>query len=211
MTDRIAAAALAAFLLAAPPGWAQTTASPTSPAPGNPATTPAGTPEAKPGTPAPHRPNTSDQVFAVAAAQGGLAEVAFGKLAEAQGGSDAVRDFGRQMVRDHGKANDSLAGLAKAAGIVLPREMDAEHQAIHDRLKGLKGDDFDRAYIASQIADHQVTAQLLEYEIGSGQDEGLKAFATETLPVVFHHLQMAQGLNTEMAAASTAPPVPKAK
>jgi len=174
-----------------------------------PATTPAGTPERKPGTPAPHQPNTSDQVFAVAAAQGGLAEVAFGKLAEARGGSDAVRDFGRQMVRDHGKANDRLAGLAKAAGIVLPREMDAEHKAIHDKLKGLTGDDFDRAYVASQIADHQVTAQLLEYEIGAGQDEDLKAFASDTLPIVFHHLQMAQGLHTEMA--STAPPVPKSK
>lgn len=210
MTDRIMAAALAAFLLGSIPAWAQT-ADPATPAPGNPATTPAGTPEVKPGTPAPHQPNTSDQVFAVAAAQGGLAEVAFGQLAEAQGGSDAVRDFGRLMVRDHGKANDSLAQLARAADIVLPQDMDAEHQAVRDRLKALKGADFDRAYIASQIADHQVTAQLLEYEIGAGQDAGLKGFATETLPIVFRHLQMAQGLATEMAAQATAPPVPKAK
>jgi putative membrane protein len=210
MTDRIAAAALAAILLGAMPGWAQTV-DPTTSAPGNPATTPAGTPERKPGTPAPHRPNASDQVFAVAAAQAGLAEVVFGKLAEAQGGSDAVRDFGRQMVRDHGKANDRLAELAKAAGIVLPDELNTEHQAIHDRLEGLKGDDFDHAYIATQIADHQVTAQLLEYEIGAGQDEGLKGFAAETLPVVFEHLRMAQGLATEMSAQATAPPVPKAK
>jgi len=210
MTDRIAAAALAALLLGTAPAGAQT-ANPATPAPGNPAVTPAGTPEAKPGTPAPHQPNTSDRVFAVAAAQGGLAEVALGKLAEAQGGSDAVRDFGRRMVRDHGKANNRLAGLAKAAGIDLPDRMDPEHQAIHDKLKGLKGDDFDRAYVASQIADHQVTAQLLEYEIGSGQDRGLKGFASDTLPVVFQHLQMAQGLHTEMAAAATAPPVPKSK
>ncbi|WP_051248463.1 DUF4142 domain-containing protein [Inquilinus limosus] len=211
MIDRIAAAALTALLLGSAPAWAQTTTNPATPAPGNPATTPAGTPESRPGTPAPHRPNPSDQVFAVAAARGGLAEVAFGKLAEAQGGSDAVRDFGRRMVRDHGKANDRLAELAKAAGIVLPDAMDAEHQAIHDRLKGLEGDDFDRAYIASQITDHQVTAQLLEYEIGSGQDKGLQDFAAETLPVVFQHLQMVQGLHTEMAAQATAPPVPKAK
>ncbi|MGK9167519.1 DUF4142 domain-containing protein [Inquilinus limosus] len=210
MIDRFAAAALAALLLGSAPAWAQTTI-PTTPAPGNPAGTPAGTPEGTPGMPAPHRPNPSDQVFAVAAARGGLAEVAFGKLAEAQGGSDAMRDFGRRMVRDHGRANDRLAELAKAAGIVLPDEMDAEHQAIHDRLKGLDGADFDRAYIASQITDHQVTAQLLEYEIGSGQDEDLKAFAAETLPVVFQHLQMAQRLHTEMAVQATAPPVPKAK
>jgi putative membrane protein len=210
MRHWIVAPAVVALLLGLANTSAQT-ASPTTPAPGNPATTPAGTPESKPGEPAPHHPNASDQVFAVAAAQGGLAEVAFGKLAEVQGGSDAVRGFGRRMVQDHGRANDRLAELAKAAGIVLPDKLDPEHQAIHHRLKGLRGADFDRAYVASQIGDHQITAQLLEYEIGAGQDEGLKAFASESLPKIFEHLRMAQDLSAEMTAEISAPAVPKVK
>ncbi|MBV8523415.1 MAG: DUF4142 domain-containing protein, partial [Acetobacteraceae bacterium] len=45
--------------------------------------------------------------------------------------------------------------------------------------------------IAGQIQDHQRTVQLLEYEIGSGQDPDLKAFASEMLLHVIQHLQMA--------------------
>jgi putative membrane protein len=138
-------------------------------------------------------------------------EVALGKLAETQGGSDAVRAFGRRMVQDHGRANERLRELAKAAGIVLPDKPDPEHPALRHRLKDLRGADFDRAYIAAQIGDHQITVQLLEYEIGAGQDDGLKGLASDTLPVVFEHLRMAQGLSAELTAQISAPPVPKAK
>jgi Domain of unknown function (DUF4142) len=39
----------------------------------------------------------------------------------------------------------------------------------------------DRLYIEGQIADRQKTVQLFEYEIGSGQDAKLKAFASYSL------------------------------
>ena len=92
------------------------------------------------------------------------------------------------MVEDHGKANDQLKGLAKDGGIALPDKLDPEHAAMQERLAGLSGAEFDHVYLAGQLADHQKTAQLLEYEIGSGQDADLKSFASETLPVVLDHL-----------------------
>jgi putative membrane protein len=48
------------------------------------------------------------------------------------------------------------------------------------------------------VADHQKTAQLLEYEIGSGQDVELKSFASATLPVVLEHLRGAQEIQAEL-------------
>ena len=151
-----------------------------------------------PGT-GPDQPNAADRNFARAAAGGGMAEVEFGKLAEQRAGSEALKDFGRRMVEDHGKANDKLEGLAKDDGIPLPDKIDPEHAAMHDRLAGLSGAEFDRAYLAGQLADHQKTAQLLEYEIGSGQDADLKSFASEALPIVLQHLRMAQDIQAEMA------------
>jgi putative membrane protein len=151
-----------------------------------------------PGTGA-DQPNNSDRNFARTAAAGGLAEVEFGKLAEQRARSDAVKNFGQRMVKDHGKANDQLMGLAKEDGIPLPEKLDPEHMAIHDRLAGLSGATFDQAYVQAQIADHQQTAQLFEYEIGSGQDADLKNFASEALPIVLSHLQLAQRLQADMA------------
>jgi putative membrane protein len=152
-----------------------------------------------PGTGA-DQPNNSDRNFARAAAAGGLAEVEFGKLAEQKARSDAVKNFGQRMVEDHGKANDQLKGLAKEDGIPLPEKLDPEHMATHDRLAGLSGAAFDQAYVQAQVADHQQTAQLFEYEIGSGQDADLKNFASQTLPVVLQHLEMAQHIQADMAA-----------
>jgi putative membrane protein len=154
-----------------------------------------------PGTGA-DQPNTSDRNFARAAAAGGLAEVEFGKLAQQKAGSDAVKDFGRRMVEDHGKANQKLKTLAQEDGIPVPEKLDPEHMAVQERLAGLSGAAFDQAYVQAQVADHQETAQLLEYEIGSGQDADLKSFASESLPIVLQHLELAQRIEAEMAGKS---------
>jgi putative membrane protein len=151
----------------------------------------------------PQQPNNADRIFVHAAAIGGMAEVELGQLAEQKGQSDAVKDFARRMVEDHTKANDRLIGLAKEDGIAVPEELDAEHKAMRDRLEALSGAEFDLAYIQGQVADHQKTAQLLEHEIGSGQDVELKSFASEILPVVLGHLEMAQSIEAEMTGKAS--------
>ena len=192
---RLLAATGAALLTMASSAGAQT---------GNPAGAAPGTTTAAPGAPAPHQPNGADRIFIRAAAIGGMAEVETGKLAEQKGQSDAVKGFGRQMVHDHTAANDRLAALAKADNIPLPNEPDPEHRAMHDELQKATGGAFDRAFIDGQITEHQKTVQLLEYEIGSGQDPELKRFAAETLPIVFQHLQQAQLVGAEIVGE--APP-----
>jgi putative membrane protein len=67
----------------------------------------------------------------------------------------------------------------------------------------MSGAAFDRAYIAGQVADHQKTAQLLEYEIGSGQDVELKTFASEILPIVLEHLQIAKDIQAQLTGSAS--------
>lgn len=189
-------------LLAAAPALAQTGT-------GNPATMAPGTAQSAPGMPAPNQPNQNDRLFVYELTIGGNAEVAFGQLAEQKGGFPAIRDFGHQMAADHSKANQQLMQLAKAANLPQPGEPDEEHKAMRNQLDGLRGADFDLAYIRGQVADHQKTAQLLEWEIGSGQDPQLKAFASEILPVVLRHLQMAENIESQLTATASAPNPPR--
>lgn len=194
LTAAVAMAALFAFPAAAQTG--------TQTGVGNPAGTPPGTPQAAPGVPAPHQPNQADRSFVRAATIGGMAEVELGKLAEQKGHSDAVKSFGQRMVQDHTKANNRLAALAKAADIPQPDALDDEHRAMRDQLTNFSGERFDQAYMRGQMTDHQKTAQLLEYEIGSGQDTALKSFASETLPIILDHLHMAQDILARMTGAA---------
>lgn len=196
---RLFAAILLPALLAAAPASSQTGT-------GNPAAMAPGTPQSAPGMPAPNQPNQNDRLFVYEATIGGRAEVETGQLAEQKGGAQAVKDFGRQMAADHGQANQQLTQLANAANIPQPGDLDEEHKAMRALLDKLSGAEFDLAYIRGQISDHQKTAQLLEWEIGSGQDPQLKAFASQTLPVVLRHLQTATTIQSQLAATAAASP-----
>jgi putative membrane protein len=181
------------------PASGQSTNRVSPPAPGNPAGMPPGTTQSTPGSPAPRQTNQSDRIFMHAVAAGGLAELELGKLAMQKEAGRAIKDFAQLMVRDHGAANDRLAALAKEDGIMVPDQVDEEHRTMRAKLEQLSDSRFDEAYIQGQITDHQKTAQLLEYEIGSGENTNLKAFASDILPTVLEHLRMAQALAAGMS------------
>lgn len=162
------------------------------------------------GFPVPHQPNADDRLFAILAAEGGQAEVTFGELAAAKASNSAVAEFGRRMVEDHSAANEELAAIAEESGIPLPDELNAEHQAMLERLQELEGAEFDLAYMRGQLIDHQKTTQLLIWEIGFGQDGALQRYASETLVTVLDHLEHVRAILGELTqnqiAASPPPP-----
>jgi putative membrane protein len=177
---------------------------PATPAPGNPGGMSPTTRESAPGKPAPHQVNDADRTFVRALALGGLAEVDLAQLAAQKASNTAVKDFAQRMIRDHGEANDRLASLAKANAIALPDQFDSEQRSIRDRLQQASKAEFDHTYIRGQITDHQKTVQLLIYQIGSGENEDLKQFASDTLPIVLDHLRMAQAIAAEISGAAQA-------
>ena len=168
---------------------------------GNPAGMAPDTPKTAIARPPTDHPNTVDQLFARQLLIGGDAEVDLGKLAGSKAKSSAVKDFAKHMVDDHTKANNQLQGLAKANRADQPRgaASDPDAAAVRCQLEKLSGADFDAAYIAAQIGDHQKTVHLLEHEIGSGQDQKVTDYAKETLPTVMRHLEMARQIQSDLA------------
>jgi putative membrane protein len=181
-----------AGLLAAIPAFSQTN---------NPAGMSPDTPKVETGRPAANTPNQADQLFTRQASLGGAAEVELAKLADRRSQNPAIKEFAHHMIEDHGKANDRLASLAKDERLPQRTEWDTDHKVIRDQLSKLNGPAFDDLYIASQIADHQKTAQLLEWHITSAQNEQLKNYSMQTLPIVLAHLESAKQIQTQLAVA----------
>lgn len=138
---------------------------------------------------------TKDHTFMVKAAQGGLAEVQLGQLAQQNGQSQQVKDFGKRMVDDHTKANDQLKQVAQQQGVTLPDSPSAQDKAEYDRLSKLKGDSFDKAYAKMMVSDHKKDIAEFQKEANSGSNPQVKNFASQTLPTLQDHLQMAQQMN----------------
>jgi putative membrane protein len=136
----------------------------------------------------------ADKSFAMAAAQGGLAEVQDGQLAT-QKGTARVKQLGQKLVTDHSQANDELQQIATQDNLTLPTQPSATQMATHRRLSSLNGSAFDTSFAHDEVVDHQQTIALFRKEAQSGHDPALKQFAQKTLPVLRQHLEMAQQIS----------------
>ena len=139
-----------------------------------------------------------DAKFAVAAANGGMAEVELGKLAQQKAANQKVKDFGTMMVSDHSKANDEMKALAKSKGITLPDSLDSKEQKVKNDLSAKSGADFDKAYVSNMIDDHKKDIKEFEEAAKNCKDADLKAFAVKTLPTLKMHLYAIQKIHDSM-------------
>lgn len=135
--------------------------------------------------------------FVQQAGAGGMAEVELSKLAVNSAMSKQVRSFAQQMVHDHTANNKELATIAAHENIQLPQDLDSEHAQLRDKLANEHGADFDRDYINAMRGDHQKMVDLLKSSEATVNTDELRTFIKKTLPVVQHHLSMAQDLKVE--------------
>lgn len=139
-----------------------------------------------------------DQDFVMKAAQGGHAEIKAGNLAKANAADAGVKQFGEMMVMDHTKAGKELETAAKAASLNFPADTDAKHQQMLDKLSGLKGAAFDKAYMVDMVAGHKEMAKLLESMSKDATKAELKDWAKRTLPAVQTHLKKAEEIQAKL-------------
>ncbi len=119
-------------------------------------------------------PLKSDQDFVNTAIAGGIAEVRESRLALERSQNPAIRAFAQKMIEDHSAANTKLAAVAKQEKLTYPTDVTADESSEYRTLTALSGRDFDRAYVADQLAAHQATVALLQAEMGNSSDQQLK-------------------------------------
>ena len=146
----------------------------------------------------------SDSSFIKEAAQGGMMEVKLGQTAKDHAQNADVKNYGEMLVKDHSKANDKLSQLAAEKGVNLAKEMEPKHTDMIKDMENKQGADFDRAFIEHAIKDHRKDISEFERASRNLNDSELKAFATETLPTLRHHLDEAERIAKSMGVNVTA-------
>jgi putative membrane protein len=137
-----------------------------------------------------------DTKFAVAAADGGMMEVQLGKLALMNASAKEVKKFAQMMIDDHSKAGDELKSLAATKNITLPQTLSNKNQRDYDDFTKKKGADFDKAYTSYMVNDHKEDIDDFSSEADKGKDTDLKSWASGKIPVLQHHLMMAQSADS---------------
>jgi putative membrane protein len=136
-----------------------------------------------------NKPTAMEKMFIKKAADGGMTEVELGRLAAEKGGSDEVKDFGNEMVKDHSKINDSLKEVATKMNVTVPSEISAKHHAAVEKMSGLSGAAFDKAYVAAMVTDHEKDIAEFEKADKEVKNADLKKFIEDALPMMKNHLE----------------------
>ena len=138
--------------------------------------------------------STVDDAFAIAATQGGAAEIAAARLALERSGADDVKAFARQMIVDHMSIDAEGKPLIKPHLARPPAFLAPPDMLAMQYLTSLPPVDFDQNYSVGQIGDHVATMTAFATEARDGKDPGLKAFAKKWLPTIQAHLELAIAL-----------------
>jgi putative membrane protein len=129
----------------------------------------------------------SEESFVKMASIGNGFEIAEARLALQKATDPRLKAFAQHMIDDHGDAQKTLGTAAGKIGGATLGDLDPSHQATLDNLGTFTGTDFDKIYIADQIAAHAETVALLSDYYQNGTNADLKGWANKALPTVKAH------------------------
>ncbi|MCE3278466.1 MAG: hypothetical protein K0S44_657 [Bacteroidetes bacterium] len=133
-----------------------------------------------------------DAEFVVEAADDGMFEVQAAQLAKTNASSAKIKELAEHMSTDHSKANEELKKVAAKKNITLPTKLSDKRQKDFDELTKAKGAEFDKEYAKMMVKYHKDAIDLFQKEADKGHDGELKGWASSKIPVLQHHLSMAE-------------------
>jgi putative membrane protein len=137
------------------------------------------------------------KTFITKAVQGNLAEVQMGQLAQDKSQNGDVKAFGQQLITDHNDANSKAMAVAKDIGVASPEEPSRKQQADYHKLSKLSGETFDKQFARHMVMDHK--QDISKYKADSKKKDPTASYASDTLPTLQKHLDMAQSLTKSLA------------
>lgn len=127
-----------------------------------------------------------------------------GKVAEKKGSSADVKAFAKQMVTDHTAVNKQATDLAKKLGVKpednpTSQSLKKGGQDNVKKLNGLKGKEFDKAYIDQEVTYHQAVLDAIDKTlIPNAKNAELKALIEKVRPAIQGHLDHAKQIQSKV-------------
>ena len=129
-----------------------------------------------------------------------------GKLAKGKTHNKDVKAFAQQMITDHTAVNQQAGALVKKLGVKpeanptsASLKKGGDENVAH--LKKLKGQAFDKAYVAHEVAYHQQVLDAIDNTlIPSAHNAQLKGLIEKVRPAIAEHLEHAKHLQMELGA-----------
>jgi putative membrane protein len=128
-------------------------------------------------------------------------------LAEKRATHSDVKALGKQFVGDHEAVRQQGRDLAKKLGVTPTPPKDdkgaKDHADAMKKLEAAKGEDFDKAYLAHEVAYHQAVIDAINQKLLPAiKNPELKAFVQKVGPAFQAHLDAAKKLAQKYGATT---------
>jgi putative membrane protein len=150
----------------------------------------------------PAAPNDAQIAGIVVAANS--VDINAGKFAQSMSHNKEVKGFAQLMVTDHTGVNKQATALVKKLK-VTPVDSDTSKSlkdggtANISKLKDMKGNEFDKAYVDNEVTYHQAVLDVIDKTlIPSAKNAELKGLLEKVRPVIDAHLQHAKHLQASL-------------
>lgn len=137
-----------------------------------------------------------DYAFIGSANVGNQFQIDTSKLVETHSGSATVRGYARLMNTSYTQVQHNLTALLQRINAEPPPNhlLSGAHQSLVGILTRERGTAFDRDYVDSQLDYQKANDALYRWEVQSGSNEDLRAFARDMLPRITDHIHRAETL-----------------
>jgi putative membrane protein len=128
-----------------------------------------------------------------------------GKLAESKATNPEVKKFAQQMVTDHTSVNNQATALVTKLKVTpednpTSRSLKSDGDKNIEKLNGLTGAAFDKAYIDNEVAYHQAVIDAIDKTlIPSAKNAELKALLVKVRPAFVAHLDHAKMIQSSLS------------
>jgi len=134
-------------------------------------------------------------------------DINYGHLALTKSKNKDIQAFANQMVSDHGAVQQSVIDLAKKLNLTpvddeTSRSLKAQSEKTLAKLQSLDGKEFDKFYIANEVAYHKlVTDAIASTLIPSAHNAELKAALQGAQTLFLGHLEHARNVQAAIDGA----------
>jgi putative membrane protein len=155
-----------------------------------------------------------------------VGEINAGKVAQSAASDTAVQGFAAQMVVDHSTLDSSAFQLSQQLSIApalsdstLPKAVMAQQDSLQNLARSQTPDstaasgdsttvpqpsNFDRMYMAGQVADHVRTLAIVDASLKVVQNQTLRDMLQNAVrPVIVTHLQMAKDIQSRIGSPTS--------
>lgn len=152
---------------------------------------------------------TDPQIVGIVVAADDI-DIDYAKLALSKTKNKQVKDFAQQMITDHSSVSKNVRDLAAKLNL-SPQDSETSNsfktqaQQMLQKLQGLKGKEFDRAYIDNEVGYHEAVINATKTVLVPSADDGeLKSALQGATPLFEGHLQHAEQVQSAVEGGKTA-------